>query len=483
MQPSTDGVPGRLVGERGSDVKERPDQPREHEIRSPWSRSERRVPRRLLRPLQEFLETSTASGLVLLGAVVVALAWVNSPWDGSYSSLLATRISVGIGELTVGGDLHFWINEGLMALFFLVAGLEIKRELTTGELRRLRAALLPVIAALGGTVVPALLFVAIAGRGEGARGWGIPMATDVAFALGVLALAAARTPSGLRPLLLALAIVDDIGSVVVVAAFYAGSISGTWLILAIAVAGLVAVFPRIHIRASVVYVALGVALWYAMHRAGLHPALAGVVVGLLTPSEPFQRPRAVSQEAHRTADLTEDDPRPPDADAHHWLRLAELSRDAVSPLTRVEHILLPWTSFVVLPLFALANVGVELSATALAATATSAVAWAILVARVGGKILGIWGSAIVASKLGIVDLPAGVGSSHLAGMAAAAGTGFTVSLFVAEVAFGTDSPLLPHVKISLLVASVVSAIVALLVLPRTGAARRTPSSSGAAEAG
>jgi len=208
-----------------------------------------------------------------------------------------------------------------------------------------------------------------------------------------------------------------------------------------------------------------------------------VVVGLLTPSEPFQRPRAVSQEAHRTADLTEDDPRPPDADAHHWLRLAELSRDAVSPLTRVEHILLPWTSFVVLPLFALANVGVELSATTLAAAAGSVVAWAIVVARVGGKILGIWGGALIASKLRLVDLPEEVGSSHLAGMAAAAGTGFTVSLFVAEVAFGTDSPLLPHVKISLLVASVVSAIVAFLVLRGTGAARRSPSSSAAAEAG
>ena len=464
MPSSTDGVPGRLVGERGSDVNERPGPEPHPEIKSPWSRSDRPVPRRLLRPLQEFLETSTASGLVLLGAVVVALGWVNSPWDASYSSLLATPISVGIGDLIVAGDVHFWVNEGLMALFFLVVGLEIKREITTGELRRLRVALLPVIAAATGMAVPALLYVAVVRSGVGARGWGIPMATDVAFALGVLALAASRTPSGLRPLLLAIAIVDDIGSVIVVGAFYRGDIEVGWLAACIGVAGLISIFPKFHIRATPVYVTLGIALWYAMYRSGLHPALAGVVVGLLTPSEPFQRPHAVSQEAHRTAERTEDDPRPPDADASEWLRLAELSREAVSPLTRVEHILLPWTSFVVLPLFALANVGVPLSASSIAAAAGSAVAWAILIARVGGKIAGIWGGAALASRLGLVDLPRGVRSVHLAGMAAAAGTGFTVSLFVAEVAFGRESPLLAHVKISLLAASVLSSIVALLLL-------------------
>jgi NhaA family Na+:H+ antiporter len=468
MPSSTDGVPGRLVGERGSDVNARPGPEHHPEIRSPWSRSDRPVPRRLLRPLQEFLETSTASGLVLLGAVVVALGWVNSPWEAAYSSLLATSVTVGIGDLIVAEDVHFWINEGLMALFFLVVGLEIKRELTTGELRRLRAALLPVIAAATGMAVPALLYVAIVRGGAGARGWGIPMATDVAFALGVLALAASRTPSGLRPLLLAIAIVDDIGSVIVVGAFYRGAIDVGWLAVCIAVAGLISVFPRIHIRATFVYVTLGIVLWYAMYRSGLHPALAGVVVGLLTPSEPFQRPYAVSQEAHRTAERTEDDPRPPDADASEWLRLAELSREAVSPLTRVEHILLPWTSFVVLPLFALANVGVQLSVSSLAVAAGSAIAWAILFARVAGKIAGIWGGAVLASKVGLVDLPAGVRPTHLAGMAAAGGTGFTVSLFVAEVAFGRDSALLVPVKISLLAASIVSAAVALLLLSRAG---------------
>lgn len=432
-------------------MNERPGSGQDPEINAPRSRSDRPIPRRLLRPLQEFLETSTASGVFLLGAVVVALVWVNSPWDGSYFSLLATPISVGAGDLEVAGDLHFWINEGLMALFFLVVGLEIKRELTTGELRRPRAALLPVVAAATGMAVPALLFLAVVGGGSGARGWAIPMATDVAFALGVLALAAARTPSGLRPLLLAIAIVDDVGSVIVVAAFSPGAIAIGWLAASVGVAGLLYVFPKLHLRATPVYITLGIALWFAMYRAGLHPALAGVVVGLLTPSEPLPRPRAVGQKE-------------------------------VSPLARVEHILLPWTSFVVLPLFALANVGVPLSASAIAAAAGSALAWAILIARVGGKIAGIWGGAVLAARLGLVGLPPGARSVHLAGMAAAGGTGFTVSLFVAEVAFGRDSPLLTHVKISLLAASVVSASVALLLLRRAGKGSEVTASGHASEA-
>jgi Na+:H+ antiporter, NhaA family len=240
-------------------MNERPDMPRPSdigpeitpEIKRTWARSDRPVPRRILRPLQEFLETSTAGGLVLLGGVVMALVWANSPWDGAYRALFSTRISIGVGALGVAGDLHFWINEGLMAIFFLVAGLEIKREVTTGELRRPRAALLPVIAAAAGMAVPALLYLAIVGAGPGDSGWAIPMATDVAFALGVLALAGARAPSGLRPLLLTLAIVDDIGSVVVVALFSAGTVSMLWLVAAIVTAGLVVVFPRIHIRATV----------------------------------------------------------------------------------------------------------------------------------------------------------------------------------------------------------------------------------------
>lgn len=431
--------------------------PERHHLRSPWSRSDRPVPRLIVRPLQEFLETSTASGVVLLGAVLLAIAWVNSPWREGYESVFATPIAVRVGGLGVGGDLRFWINEGLMAFFFLLAGLEIKRELRTGELREPRVARLPIVAAVAGMAAPALLYLAIVGAGPAARGWGIPMATDVAFALGVLALAGARTPSPLRPMLLALAIVDDIGSVLVVALVSAVAIQAVWLAFGLALAALIFVFPRIHIRATPVYIVLGIALWYATYRAGVHPALAGAAVGLLTPAEPFQRPRAVSEEAHRTADRTQDDPEPADADAPQWLRLAELSREAVSPLTRVEHILLGWVSFLVVPLFALANAGVELSGASLAAALGSAFVWAIVVARVVGKLVGIWGGTLVAARVGLVDLPASLRSRELAAMAAAAGAGFTVSLFVAEVTFGPGSPLLGPVKIALLLASVISA--------------------------
>jgi len=431
--------------------------------RPPRSRSDPRASRRILRPLQEFLETSVAGGVVLLIAVVAALAWANSPWRASYGAFFSTTLSIGIGELRVTGDLVFWINEGLMALFFLVAGLEIKRELTTGELRRARAALLPVVAAAAGMAVPALLYVAIVWGGPGADGWAIPMATDVAFALGVLALAAARAPSGLRPLLLALAIVDDIASVIVLAVFYAGDVSAAWLAVTIGVVLLFPALARLRVRATLVYVVLGVALWYAMFRAGIHPALAGVVVGALTPSEPFVRPRHDGTVGDLVPGGAEDDPRP------------------TSQLTRVEHALLPWSSFVVLPLFALANVGVDLSASALAAAAGSVVTWAIVVARVGGKLVGIGGGASLAARAGIVDLPRGVGPAHLAGMGLAAGTGFTVSLFVAETAFASDGSLLAHAKIALLAASVLSACLAIPILRRAGRGRNAPPASAAAE--
>ena len=413
-------------------MNEPPGPRQEPQLGDPRPRSHPPASRRRLRPLQEFLETSVAGGLVLVMAVVVALVWVNSPWSGSYSSFFATPISVGAGEHAVVGDVHFWINEGLMTFFFLVVGLEIKRELTIGELHRPRAAFLPLIAAATGMAVPALLYLAIVGGGEGARGWGIPMATDVAFALGVLALAAARAPSGLRPLLLAIAIVDDIGSVIVVAAFSPEAIAIGWLPVCVGLAGLVFVLPRMRIQGALVSVIVGIALWYAMYRAGLHPALAGVVIGLLTPASPAS----------------------PDSDP---------------PITRVEHVLLPVSSFVVLPLFALANMGVELSASSIALAAGSSVAWAILVARVGGKLFGIWGGGMLASRLRLADLPDGVRSGHLAGIAVAAGTGFTVSLFVAEVAFGRASPLLPPVKISLLAASLICATVGFLLLRLAGA--------------
>jgi NhaA family Na+:H+ antiporter len=340
-----------------------------------------------------------------------------------------------------------------MTLFFLVVGLEIKRELTTGELRDRRAAALPVIAAVGGMVVPALLYLALNAGGDGAHGWGIPMATDIAFALGVLTLAARSAPASLKPFLLTLAIVDDIGAIVVIALFYSGGVTWEPLLVAAAMLGAIVALQRIHVRATPVYLVLGVGVWLAVLESGVHPTVAGVALGLLTPSVAFQRPGAVSEEAHRIADETVDDPVPPDADAPQWLRLAELSRETVSPLARVEAALHPWTSSLVVPLFALANAGVALSGEALGDALRSPVALGIVLGLVVGKVVGIALASLGAVRLGIGRLPEGAGTRALLGTAAVAGIGFTVSLFVAELAFSAPA-LVDSAKIGIFAGSI-----------------------------
>jgi NhaA family Na+:H+ antiporter len=435
-------------------------------IRRTWSRSDRIVPRVIVRPLQEFLETSTAAASVLLGAIVLALAWVNSPWRGSYASLWSTTMSVRLGSFGVSGDLRFWIEDGLMTFFFLLAGLEIKRELTTGELRRPKVAALPVIAAVGGMVMPALLYLTIVHDAALRHGWGIPMATDIALALGVLTLSASTGGDGLRPMLLTLAIVDDIGAIVVIAVFYSGHGEAAFLLLGVIVVAAIAVGHRLYIRATWLYVALGIVLWYATYRAGVHPTIAGVVLGLLTPAAPFQRPAAVSAEAKRTADSTEDHPHPPDADARWWLRLSWLSREAVSPLARVEHLLLPWSSFVILPLFALANAGVVISRGSLTRALSGELGLAIIVGLVIGKPLGV----LLASRLAVstraATLSPGIGWGDVAGIGATAGVGFTVGLFIAGLAFARDPVRLDEAKVAILVASTIAGVVATVLLHR-----------------
>jgi len=350
-----------------------------------------------------------------------------------------------------------------MTLFFLVVGLEIKRELTVGELRRWRAALLPVVAAIGGMTVPALLYLAVAGGGPGAGGWGVPMATDIAFALGALTLAAAYAPANLKPLLLTLAIVDDIGAIVVIAVFYAGGVNWLPLEEAVALVAVILVMRSMHIRSMPVYAALGMLLWYFTLRSGVHPTVAGVVMGLLTPAVAFQRPAAVSDEARRIADETVDQPQPPDADAPAWFRLAWLSREVVPPLTRVEHALLPWTSFVIVPLFALANAGVRLSGPTISAALGSTVTLGIVLGLVVGKPVGVLLASGLTVRAGAAELPGDVGWGDLTGMGATAGVGFTMSLFIAELAF-EDPALLGEAKIAIFGASILAGIIGYLIL-------------------
>jgi NhaA family Na+:H+ antiporter len=438
----------------------------DEDIRPSWSDSARPVPRLVLQPLQTFLRTEEAGGILLLAAAVAALLWANSPWRASYDALWHAQLTIGLGPWSLAEDLQHWINDGLMALFFLVVGLEIKRELTTGELRDPRAAALPAIAALGGMAVPALLYLAINPSGEPARGWGIPMATDIAFALGVLAIVGRGLPTALKTFLLALAIVDDIGAILVIAIFYSGSISPWSLLAAGGLLGLILVLQRLQVRWTVVYVLLGVGVWLATFQSGVHATIAGVALGLATPSVPFQRPRAVSLEAHRIADDTVDDPVPPDADAHQWLHLAGLTREAVSPLARLEHLLHPWSSYVIIPVFALANAGVAITRSTLGEALTSGVTLGVVVGLVVGKTVGVAVFTWLATRTGITRLPEGVGWGQLVGVAALAGIGFTVSLFITSLAFQTQA-VQDAAKVGILAASVLAGLLGALLLARS----------------
>jgi Na+:H+ antiporter, NhaA family len=438
----------------------------EEQIRPSWSDSARPVPRLVLQPLQTFLRTEQAGGILLLAAAVAALVWANSPWRASYDAVWHTQLTIGIGNWSLAEDLQHWVNDALMALFFLVVGLEIKRELLTGELREPRVAALPAIAALGGMAVPALLYLAINSGGEPARGWGVPMATDIAFALGVLALVGGRLPAALKSFLLALAIVDDIGAILVIAVFYSGSIDVLPLLAAGALLALIVVLQRLQVRWTVVYVLLGVGVWLATFQSGVHATIAGVALGLATPAVPFQRPRAVSLEAHRIADDTVDDPVPPDADAHHWLHLAGLTREAVSPLARLEHLLHPWTSYLVIPVFALANAGVSLSSSTLTEALSSGVTLGVVAGLVVGKTVGVTAFAWAATRTGITRLPDGVRWRHLVGVAALAGIGFTVSLFITGLAFERPE-LQDAAKVGVLAASLLAGLLGALLLFRS----------------
>ena len=448
-------------------------------LRVPWSRSQGAVARRLVQPLQSFLEAEASSAVLLLSAAALAVGWANSPWSAAYEDLWRTVLTLRVGDWVLREDLRRFVNDRLMSLFFLVVGLEIKRELRTGELRDRRVAALPVVAALGGMVVPALIYLTLNAGGEGSRGWGIPMATDIAFALGVLTLAARSAPAGLKPFLLTLAIVDDIGAILVIALFYSGDVAvGALLVAAVLIAAMI-LLQRLDVRSAAVYVALGLGVWLAFHESGVHPTIAGVILGLLTPAVPFQRPKAVSAEAVRTAETTLDDPDPPDADAPPWLRLAMLSREAVSPLARAEAALHPWTSYAVIPLFAFANAGVRLSAEALLDAMTSPVTLGVVLGLVLGKSAGVCLAVWAAARTGLGRLPARVGSRQILGVGTVAGIGFTVSIFITDLAF-TSPELVSQAKIGILVASALSGLLGALLVSHAAAGRgyASPAATG-----
>ena len=423
-----------------------------------WLSSDRPVPRLLARPIRTFLATEAAGGIVLGAATVAALLWANSPWSSGYESFWETELVVRAGGLEMAEDLRHWVNEALMTLFFFVVGLEIKRELVVGELNDTRKAMLPVFGALGGMIGPAALYLVFNAGSSGSSGWGIPMATDIAFAVGVLALLGPRVPPGLKVFLLSLAIVDDIGAIVVIALFYAGDLEPAWLVLAAGFLLLLVVLRRLKVFWVPVYAALGAVVWFATFQSGVHATIAGVALGLLTPARPTD-PRGFTDVMDEALHLSDE----PDAAS---LRSIHLEAQEVVPVAeRLGHVLHPWTSFVIIPLFALANAGVVLSLDGIGAAVTSAVGLGVFVGLVAGKLAGITAASWLATRLGLARLPSGVDWRHMTGAAAVAGIGFTVSLFITGLAFDDRGPV-TEAKVGILLASLCAGVLGAGLLAR-----------------
>jgi Na+:H+ antiporter, NhaA family len=429
---------------------------------------------RVLAPLRRLSHTATAGGLVLLACAALAMAWANSPWEHAYRALWETELTMGLGPLSARLSLHHVINDGLMAVFFFLVGLEIKREILVGELASARQAALPVAAAVGGMVVPALFFTLVNGNGAGSSGWGIPMATDIAFALGVLALLGSRVPSSLRVFLSALAIADDLGAVLVIALFYTTAVS--WGAMA-AAAGLLVLSIGANaagVRATWAYALIGLTLWVAVLLSGVHATVAGVLLALTIPSR-TRIDEAAFLRGARTALTDFHDARDPEltllsSRAHQEAlrRLETLTEQAQAPLARLEHGLHGIVTFGIMPLFALANAGVSLRGGG--ALLGSPVAIGVVVGLLLGKPIGITLAAWGAVRSGIATLPGGVSWRTLHGVAWLGGIGFTMSLFIAGLAFGAQPALLVAAKLGTLLASVTAGLIGWTLLRRLGAA-------------
>jgi len=423
---------------------------------------------RIVRPFQDFAHKQSSGSVLLIAAMVVALVLANSPWSESYAALWHTKLTIGVGEFSLSKDLTHWINDGLMAIFFLVVGLEIKRELLVGELSSLRSAALPVAAAVGGAVIPALIYLAINAGTEGAPGWGIPMATDIAFALGVLGLLGERAPVGLKVFLTALAIVDDIVAVLVIALFYTSEISwgalgsGGLFLAALVVANLIGV------GRTLVYAVLGIGLWLAFLLSGVHATIAGVLLAFTVPASSFINPGAFLERSRYILDRFEKAGEKGENVLSNEERQAALhalnhaTYKLEPPLHELEHALHPWVVSAIMPLFALANAGVPLGR-GLAEALASSVALGIVAGLVVGKQLGITLFAWLAVKSGVSDLPGGLNWRHIYGAGWLAGIGFTMSLFISDLAF-SDGSLVDAAKLGILVASWIAGAVGWTIL-------------------
>ena len=429
---------------------------------------------KLRQSISEFVPLEVAGSLVLLAATIFALLWANSPWADIYEKLWHTDIGISIGAFHLDQSLLHWINDGLMALFFFVVGLEIKRELLVGELSSLRKALLPMMGALGGMIAPALIYVALNARGSHANGWGIPMATDIAFAVGVLALLGSRIPSSLKIFLTALAIVDDIGAILVIALFYTSQIFWGWLGLAALLLVVLVGFNLARIQAPLPYALVGLVIWFAVLASGIHATVAGVLIALTIPAQAQLAPLAFVEWGRKLLDTIE----ALEVPGAHVLEsddqqlvgraLQRSAQEIQAPLQRLNYALHPLTTFVIIPLFALANAGVTLPPENVFVLLWQPVTLGVALGLVVGKQVGITLFAWLAVKLGWADLPKGVAWRQLYGVSWLGGIGFTMSLFISGLAFSDPEPL-AQAKLAILIASLVAGVVGFLFIYLTNA--------------
>jgi NhaA family Na+:H+ antiporter len=432
--------------------------------------------RGLIRPFQRFFELEAASGLLLLAFAVTALVWANSPLAAGYFRLWQIPVTVDVGGFGISKPLLLWINDGLMAVFFFLVGLEIKREVTVGELAEPRNAALSVAAALGGMVIPAGFYAVLNFGGSGAAGWGIPMATDIAFALGVLALLGPRVPLPLKVFITAVAIVDDLGAVLVIALFYTADVSLSSLAVAGGLFAALLLLNAAGVRRAWPYAILGVGLWIAILQSGIHATVAGVLSALTIPARRVidaseYAARAESLLATFRNDLRPDMVEPTEDQRDALQSLDIVSQELESPLQRLEHALHPWVAFVIIPVFALANAGVAVGGE-IAAMATEPITLGIIFGLCLGKPIGIMLFAWLATRMRLAVLPSQVGWPQLWGVSLLCGIGFTMSLFIASLSFVDTGPL-DAAKLGILVGSLVSGVAGALVLTRAGSPRRS----------
>jgi NhaA family Na+:H+ antiporter len=420
---------------------------------------------RLVAPLTRFLHVEAAGGIVLLACAVLALVLANSPLGEAYLAFWSTEVGFTVGGFEMVHSLKHWINDGLMAVFFFVIGLEVKRELVLGELRDPRRAILPIAAALGGMIVPAAIYLALQGGEPGQRGWGIPMATDIAFVVGAMAILGRRVPSILRVFLLSLAIVDDIGAILVIAIGYTEDLNFTMLLLGLA--GIVAIWAitRLGVRSYLVLGAMGILVWFGFHESGVHATIAGVILGLMIPAHSYVSAGRMGMLIDRASDVLHGGAW--DSETHRAVRVRRFQRAArefISPLEYLEDLLHPWVSFAIMPVFALANAGVQLEL----ADLTHPVATAVTAGLFIGKPLGIALFSWLAVKLILKTLPEGLTWSIITGGGFLAGIGFTMALFIDELALTGE--LREAAKVGVIGGSVLAAVVGmtllLLVLPK-----------------